>query len=265
MAKSEKEIKEWKQFFTFEKELLAYLSEQKFLAGNKDELCYQQSEYKNSILERPPKFLHAVISLQSDEAVITKVEADIEQLKSLYIAVTNKSNFPSRFPQLLSPTPLKIYLSRHNAYRSHVVPKDDYDFIQIKRYSVGDETDQLINDIAALENSGIKTQVIEKSFGKLLNVSVNDLVSFAKAKKLTVREHSGMQFTARVRYPDSYRAAPDSYRAVRMSYSLLVVRDDCKVEESLPQGLRKHRLENMEDRRLAMPIECDAEIFIKET
>ncbi len=256
---------EWKEFFTFEKELLAYLSEQKFLAGNKDELCYQQSDYKNSILERPPKFLHAIISLQGNSDVINKVEANIEELKSLYQSVTNKPIFPSRFPKLLSPTPLQINLSQHDAYRSNVVPASKgtlkgAEFIQVKRYGL-DQIDLVNEDLAALAEIGIKAEIIDKAFGKLLNVSINDLISYANtvntAKTLTVREHSGMQFTARIRYPDCYTAE-------RMSYSLLVVRDDCVVVESLPQGLRTHRLENTKD-RLELPIKCDAEIFIKES
>lgn len=273
---------EWKQFFTFEKELLAYLSEQKFLAGDKNELVYQQTEYKQSILERPPKFLHAIISLQGNSDVIKKVEADIEELKSLYQSITNKSDFPSRFPALLSPTPLQINLSQHDAYRSNVVPAskgklEGAEFIQIKRYGSSDQTDQANEDLAALAEIGIKTEIIDKSFGKILTVSINDLICYANAvgtekslndllyyaktvgtaKSLTVRENSGMQFTARVRYPDIFKAA-------RMSYSLLVVRDDCVVVDSLPQGKRIHRLEITKE-KLVLPIKCDAEIFIKES
>ena len=114
-------------------------------------------------------------------------------------------------------------------------------------------------DIAALDNIGIKTEVSDK-FGKILSVSINDLIYYANtvntAKSLTVRQLSGMQYTARVRYPDSFVS-------VRMSYSLLIVRSDIPVLESLPQGRRTHRLETTKE-KLVLPIKCDAEIFIKE-
>lgn len=283
-TKRKTELKtDWKQFFNFEKQLLQYLAEMKFLTGNKDELAYQQSEYRNSILERPPKFIHACISLEGDAAKIAKVEADIEELKSLFLAVSNTSNFPSRFPQLLSPTPLQINLSQHDAYRSNVVPASDSkkklygaEFIQVKRYEL-DQIDLVNEDLAALANIGIKAQITDKSFGKILTVSINDLMYYANAigtaksingdiyhaktvgtaTQLTVREHSGMQYTARIRFPESFTA-------VRMSYSLLVVRDDCTVLDSLPQGKRTHRLEITKE-KLVLPIECDAEIFIKES
>ena len=250
----------WKSFFTFEKQLLAFISQQKILAGNKDDLSYKETPYKNSILERPPKFIHAIVSLQDNTETFKKVETDIEELKRLYLAVSNKANYPSRFPQLLTPTPLQINLSQHEAYRSHVVSallKDD--FILVKRYRTNDQVHLVNADIAALDNIGIKTEVSDK-FGKILSVSINDLIYYANtintAKSLTVRQLSGMQYTARVRYPDSFVS-------VRMSYSLLIVRSDIPVLESLPQGRRTHRLETTKE-KLVLPIKCDAEIFIKE-
>ena len=98
----------WKSFFTFEKQLLAFISQQKILAGNKDDLSYKETPYKNSILERPPKFIHAIVSLQDNTETFKKVETDIEELKRLYLAVSNKANYPSRFPQLLTGV-VKIY------------------------------------------------------------------------------------------------------------------------------------------------------------
>ena len=114
-------------------------------------------------------------------------------------------------------------------------------------------------DIAALDNIGIKTEVSDK-FGKILSVSINDLIYYANtintAKSLTVRQLSGMQYTARVRYPDSFVS-------VRMSYSLLIVRSDVPVLDSLPQGRRSHRLSEIKE-KLLLPITCETEIFIKE-
>ena len=118
-----------------------------------------------------------------------------------------------------------------------------------------------IEDINALNSIGIKAELHEKSFGKTLNVSVNDLFLYAKyakaVKKLTIRESSGNQYTARVRYPDGFQA-------VRMSYGLLIIPDDCPTLQSLPQARRTHRLETSKE-KVILPIECDVEIFIKES
>jgi len=244
---------DWKHFFTLEKELLRFLAQQKFLAGDKNDLKYDEVSYKNSILERPPKFLHCVISLSGDESLIKKVKADIEELKSRYAAVSTRG-FPSRFPQLLKQ-PLQINLSQHEAFRSRVIDAETNDFIQVKRYSSESEIHAL-EDVATLSDIGIKAEIYEKSFGKTLNLWSNDILNFGKASKLTVRESSGLQYTCRVRYPDGFQA-------VRMSFGLLIIPDDCNVLDSLPQARRTHRLETSKE-KLILPIECDSEIFIKE-
>lgn len=253
MAEKSPSKVDWKRFFTFEKELLDFLSQQKILAGDKNDLAYDSVEYKNSILERPPKFLHCVISLCGDESLIKKVVSDIEELKTRYTAVSNRG-FPSRFPNLLKQ-PLQINLSQHEAFRSRVIDAVTNDFIQVKRYSSESE-DNPLEDVAALNDIGIKAEIYEKSFGKTLNLSSTDLLLYAKARKLTLRQNSGLQYTCRVRYPDGFQA-------VRMSFGLLIIPDDCNVLDSLPQARRTHRLETSKE-KLILPVALDSEIFIKE-
>ncbi len=244
---------DFKRFFSFEKELLEFLSRQKILAGDKDDLQYSVAEFRNTRLERPPKFIHCVISLGGDESLIKKVESDIEELKSRYTAVSTRG-FPSRFPQLLKQ-PLQINLSQHEAFRSRVIDSDTNNFIQVKRYSSESEINAS-EDVATLSDIGIKAEIYEKSFGKTLNLSSTDLLLYAKASKLSIREGSGQQFTARVRYPDGYQA-------VRMSLGLLIIPSDCPVLDSLPQARRTHRLETSKE-KLILPVVLDSEIFIKE-
>jgi hypothetical protein len=253
MAEKSETKSDWKRFFTFEKEFLDFLSQQKILAGDRTMLKYNEVTYKNSILERPPKFIHCVVSLNGDESLIKKVEAEIEELKKRYNDVSTRG-YPSRLPNLLKQ-PLQINISQHEAFRSRVIDTKTNDFVQVRRYSSESESTSL-EDVAALNDIGIKTEIHEKSFGKTLNLSSADLLSYAKASKLTVRESSGLQYTARVRFSDNYQA-------VRMSYGLLIIPDDCPVLSSLPQARRAHRLETSKE-KLILPIECDSEIFIKE-
>ncbi|WP_340124491.1 hypothetical protein [Methylobacter svalbardensis] len=245
---------DWKSFFTFENELLDFLSQQKFMAGDKADLKYLETPFRNTIIQRPPKFLHAVISLGGNESLNIKTEADIEELKSRYVKVSSRG-FPARFPQLLKQ-PLQINLSQHEAFRSRVISAETNDFIPVKRYNTGDLDNSSIDDIAALRDIGIKAKVYDKAFGKTLNISSNDLILYTKAKILTVRESSGNQYIARVRYPDSYQS-------VRMSYGLLIIPDDCPTLHSLPQARRTHRLETSKE-KIMLPIDIDSEIFIKE-
>ncbi len=254
--------KDWKSFFQLEKQLLTLISDQKILAGDKNNLSYISVPYKNSVLERPPKFIHAIISLQDNAELINKIESDIQELKVRYTALSNKSTFPSRFPNLLEPLPLQINLSKNLAYRSHMISQVEGDgFIQIKRFDLDDQSGQADLDAEALRADGIEAQVIDNAFSKVLNVSINDLIRFANkefsATKLTVRTSSGMQYLARIRFPDSFQA-------VRVSYGLLIVKSDVVVVESLPQALRIHRLETTKE-KVILPIDCDAEIFIKES
>ena len=245
---------DWKSFFKFENEMLAFFSQHKFLAGNEADLKYIETPFRNTTIQRPPKFLHAVISLCGNESLINKNEAYINELKDRYLKVSSRG-FPSRFPQLLKQ-PLQINLSQHEAFRSRVISAETDDFITVKRYSTGDLDNSSMDDIGALGNIGIKAEVYDKGFGKTLNVSSNDLIFYAKAKKLTVRQSSGYQYTARVRYPDTFQS-------VRMSYGLLIIPDDCPTLQSLPQTRRSHRLETSKE-KIILPIEIDSEIFIKE-
>lgn len=246
---------DWKSFFAFENEMLDFLSQQTFMAGDKADLKYLETPFRNTIIQRPPKFLHAVISLGGNEALINKTEADIEELKARYLKVSSRG-FPSRFPQLLKQ-PLQINLSQHEAFRSRVISAETDDFIPVKRYNTSDSDNSSIDDVAALSNIGIKAEVYDKSFGETLNVSSHDLVFYANAKKLTIRESSGNQYIARVRYPDSFQS-------VRMSYGLLIIPDDCPTLQSLPQARRTHRLETSKE-KIILPVDIDSEIFIKES
>ncbi|WP_262964339.1 hypothetical protein [Methylobacter psychrophilus] len=249
MAKTTKA--NWKQFFSFEKILLEFLSQQNFLAGDKSDLKYSVHDYKNMQLERPPKFIHCVISLGGEKSLIQKIETDIKELKNRFLTVSDK-NLPSRFPQLLQQ-PLQINLSQHEAFRSRVIDSKTEGFIQIKRYN---SDDMSLEDTNFLNAIGIRTEVHNKGFGKTLNILSQDLVAYSTAKKLTVRESSGYQYNARVRYPDNFQA-------VRMSYGLLIIPDDCHTLSSLPQPRRTHRLETSKQ-ILVLPIAIDSRIFIKE-
>ena len=71
-----------------------------------------------------------------------------------------------------------------------------------------------------------------------------------------MRESSGYQYNARVRYPDKFQA-------VRMSYGLLIIPDDCPILSSLPQPRRTHRLETSKQ-ILILPVDIDSKIFVKE-
>ena len=242
---------DWKHFFSFEKILLDFLSQQHFLAGDKSDLKYSAYEFKSMQLERPPKFIHCVISLGGERSLIQKIESDIEELKNRFRAVSDKS-FPSRFPQLLRQ-PLQINLSQHEAFRSRVIDSETKGFVQIKRYSSEEEA---LKDTDSLNAIGISTEVIDKGFGKTLNLLSKDLLLFSNSRKLTIRESSGHQYTARVRYPDDFQS-------VRMSYGLLIIPDECPTLSSLPQARRKHRLETSKT-KIILPIDMDSEIFIKE-
>lgn len=253
MTKKSTSKPEWKRLFSFEKSLLDYLSQQKFLAGHKADLKYVECEFRNMTLERPPKFLHCVISLGGEESLIQKVQDDIEELRALYLTVSSRG-FPARFPQLLKQ-PLQINLSQHEAFRSRLISAETNDFIQVKWYRSKSENISL-EDVDALNAIGIKAEIYEKPIGKTLNISASDLIFYAKARKLTVRESSGTQYIARVRYPESFQA-------VRINYGLLIIPDDCPTLSSLPQARRTHRLAASKE-RLILPVECDSEIFIKE-
>jgi hypothetical protein len=252
--KSTSNKSDWKSFFKLENEMLDFLSQQKFLAGNEADLKYIETPFRTTTIQRPPKFLHAVISLDGNESLINKTEAYIDELKDRYLKVSSRG-FPSRFPQLLKQ-PLQINLSQHEAFRSRLISAETDDFIPVKRYKTVDLDNSSIDDIAALRDIGIKAEVYDKAFGKTLNVSSNDLILYAKAKKLTIRQSSGNQYIARVRYPDSFQS-------VRLSYGLLIIPDDCPTLQSLPQARRSHRLETSKE-KIILPVDIDSEIFIKE-
>lgn len=249
----DKKIKKakWRDLFTIEKNLLSFLSEQAILAGcEKDGLKFIPLN-DGSKLERPPKFIHCIISLEGDATKIERVKREIDALKNGYRDIEPSKLFPPRYPVLLNQ-PLQINYSNHSAYRSNAIDEESKCMVFIKRYS---EEDSPEDDIEKLKDIGIRSEVVEKGFGRALHISSSDLLAYASAKKITVREKSGQQYTVNVRYPNEFRSE-------RMNFGLLIIPDKCPALKSLPQSKRCHSLE-LSAKTLSLPIICDAEILVK--
>jgi hypothetical protein len=189
----------------------------------------EYTQHKDGNIYYPPKNIRIVVKATFD---IRKIIMDhVARMKENYKAAWQAKNgqftpsesrrsfpYPHRFPQFIDNAS-EIVISKYPAFRSQSISKKPFRIASRAINSDGGAAKTLFSQIAlGFEQHGIRTY--EKD-GELF-VNGTDILKANKAKRIQVREESGMAYKLRISYPHEARQE-------RTHYGFIVINNDAQI------------------------------------
>lgn len=260
----------WREFYLAEQELYKFLKTQEMLHCIEGCAPEYHSKVEKSILgpdrivEVAPAYVRCTIALRNGAAIKkhhSLYEDTLEAFETARIAAAENGGYvttrlPDRFPQFLTNIE-QINLSVNEAVQSLPLEPGG-NFLALKQLvDPEDRQTSFAEEIKALKEMGIKTEVDGWGRTRYLYIDCDSLFEYAGTDKIQHRKYTGSRYLARVR---SSVREPGKPKTKRLKYGLLILDKPCPIYQSLPRSDRDDQLALIGE-EIKLPIGIDGKLW----